>query len=477
MNPHPKNNQTSGNENGNYAFLPPHSDELEQGILGIVLLESTGFEIANDILNPNCFYEAKHKIIWEICLEIYKKGYNIDLLIVADELRKSGKEDEVGGAYYLTKLTMDITNGAHLNQWCVALFEKYQHREMIKLCQETMANSQAENDIFEVLEIHEKKLTTIMLGNTQTPILNTMDVLMSCEEDMERIEKKEKKVLGLTTGFPQFDGLLSGLKGGNLILIAARPSIGKSALAMNLAVNASIDNDVGGQVFSLEMPVKEWMFRMISSISKVPLEAILRGETNANDKARIEEAKKIIIKLKILFDDTSALNITQMKSILRRLVLQDKIGFAIIDYIQIMGMVLGLKFGTRDLEISFNSRNLKAIAKELNIPIIALCQLNRAIEARQIKKPMLSDLRESGSLEQDADVIIFMTESIEPGFVDFHIAKNRNGKTDEFQLPFDKTIQTFFHRDTWVQHTGIITHPDQFITPKQNNNDTDDLPF
>jgi len=395
-----KTRTNSGIENGNSPFFiaPPQNVEYERSVLGVILIDTGAFPVAKDILNSGCFYNPHTKIVWETCEEIAMKGYNIDLLIVKDELAKKGQLDEIGGTYFLTELTIGVVNSAHLVQWCMALFEKFQHRELIRLCSETTTLSQNENDIFEVIESHEIGLTRIIQGNGRYQVKTAMEVLKEVDEELESATDKGK-TLGLSTGFPQLNALLYGLKGGLFYILAARPSKGKSSFAMNLALNAAIENNVGVQIFSLEMPSREYMYRIISYLSGIPMDKIMRGMLDQNDKEKYRSAIAKLSGIRLFFDDTPDLNVAQLKSVARKKVMSGEIGLIIIDYLQIMGVIEGKYFQTRDLEISHISSSLKKLAKELNVPIIALSQLNRAIEARQNKKPMLSDLRECLSSE------------------------------------------------------------------------------
>ncbi len=456
-----RNKRISGRKNGTdidhaLVMLPPRNVDIEKAVLGVILLEGAAFDLARDFLHPECFYEPNHKLIWQACETVYSKGYKIDLIIIADELGKMGELQNIGGAYSLMQLTIDVVSSAHLTQWCIILLEKYQLRETIRICQETISKSHREEDIFEILEEHEKDISIILHGNSTKPIKNTMDLIREVDSDLESLQKGEKKLLGLDTGFPQLNSLLYGLKPGNLILLGARPAVGKSAFAMNLALAISAANNVGIKIFSLEMPAKEYMYRMLSCVSGIAMERLMKGKIEPHEIETYQNAKDSLAKMKIFIDETPAINISQIRSVARRLVARGEIGLIIIDYLQLMGNVPGMRFGTRELEISYISKSLKELAKELNIPIIALSQLSRNLESRSVKKPMLSDLRESGSLEQDADIIIFMAKANVEGFIDFSVAKNRNGKIDEFELMVDFAIQKFFHRDSW----------NQFNTPK-----------
>jgi replicative DNA helicase len=247
-------------------------------------------------------------------------------------------------------------------------------------------------------------------------------------------------------------------------------------MAMNLALEVEATNSIGIQIFTLEMPVKEYMYRIISNTSGIPIEKIMRGQINQFERDHFNNVAKLLSKRKLFFEDSGGLNVAQIKSIARRKVMSGEVGMIIIDYLQIMGTVAGMKFGTKDLEIGYTTMSLKNLAKELNVPIILLSQLNRAIETRNNPKPILSDLRSSGSIEQDADVVIFMSKALD-NYIEFEVAKNRNGRCEAFQLIADYSIQKFYHRDNLPQQSHQFRYPQTDIIPQKRLSDYDDLPF
>ena len=446
-----------------FGKIPPQAKELEEAVLGAIMLEKAAFDNVIDTnLKPECFYVEAHQIIFSAMRDMQQNGVPIDILTVVEELKRKEKLDAVGGAYYITKLTNTVVSTAHIDAHARIILEKFIQRELIRISGEIIGNAYEDStDVFDLLDDSETKMFNITNNYLKKNFEDIRDVLAKTINRIDYLRTREEDISGVTSGFSTLDNITYGWQPTDLIILAARPSVGKTAFALNLARNAALNpvNPVGVGFFSLEMSASQLVQRILSAESEIPLEKISRGKLEEYEYQQL--LNKGIKKLEaapLFIDDTAALNIFEFRAKARRLVNKNNVGLIIIDYLQLMSGS-NERGGNREQEISSISRNLKALAKELNIPIIALSQLNRAVETRKESKvPVLADLRESGAIEQDADMVMFIYrheyyeqlsnehgENIS-GLTEIKIAKHRNGSLETIQLKANLKIQKF---DIW----------------------------
>jgi replicative DNA helicase len=446
-----------------YGKVPPQAVELEKAILGAIMLEKSAIDIAAELLKPECFYLESNQLIYRAILSLNSKHQPVDLLTVGNQLNDNGELELVGGPFYITQLTNAVVSSANIEAHAKIVKEKYIARRCIQIAGE-MIGAAYENgtDVFNMISDHEQaiaELTTGTMGKSATP----MDVaLVQGIQRLEEIKERGEVMTGIPSGFAGIDQVTYGWQNSDFIILAARPAVGKTAFALNLARNAAINNIRPTPVLfiSLEMSLLQLTNRIMSSESEVWLEKISRGNVEKYDMQQIYgKGVEKLAKAPIFIDDTAALNVIELRAKARRLCSKQGIGLIIIDYLQLMSGT-GSE-GNREQQISTISRNLKILAKELNIPIIALSQLSRAVETRQGEKkmPQLSDLRESGAIEQDADMVMFLyrpeyyditsneTGESTKGETHVKIAKHRNGVLETIKLRADLAIQKFHSWD------------------------------
>ena len=442
-----------------YGKLPPQAKDLEEAILGAVMLEKNAFDTVIEILRPDCFYVDTHQRIYAAFVSLADKNMPIDILTVVEELKSRGDLEIVGGPYYITKLTNSVVSTANLEAHARIVLQKFVQRELIRISGEIIGDAYEDGtDVFDLMDDAEEKIFNITnnflktdyksMGNALTEAINRIDELRNSTEDIS----------GVPSGYSSLDKVTFGWQPTDLIILAARPSVGKTAFALNLARNAALHptKPTGVGFFSLEMSASQLVQRILSAESEIPMQKIARGKLEEHEYSQLQKKGiEKLIEAPIYIDDTAALNIFEFRAKARRLVNKHKVGLIIIDYLQLMSGQND-RNSNREQEISNISRNLKALAKELNIPIIALSQLNRAVESRASSKvPLLSDLRESGAIEQDADLVMFIyrNEMYEnynsPEGADvkdmtmIKIAKHRNGSLEEIKLRAMLSIQKF----------------------------------
>lgn len=445
-----------------YGKVPPHAREIEEAVLGAILLEKDKLSDVQEVISkPECFYVDAHQRIYAAILRLPEKGQAVDLLTITEELRRTEELELIGGAYFLTKLTMSVVSSAHVVPHARIVMEKYIQRELIRICGEILSYSyEDKTDVFELLDKAESEMFDISNNFLRKNYSNIGDILIETMEEIAKAKEQKKDVTGVTSGFADLDKITAGWQKTDLIILAARPSVGKTAFALNLALNAAMDktDPKGVAVFSLEMGNTQIVKRMLSAVTEVSMEKISRGHLDDNEFTQISQRMNSLAKAPIFIDDQAGLNIFELRAKCRRLKAKNDIGLVIIDYLQLMHAPTDHKGGNREQEISKISRELKGLAKELSIPIIALSQLSRALESRGGEKgkvPQLSDLRESGAIEQDADMVMFIYRpeyhKIEndamgqpfDGETHINIAKHRNGKLDTVKLKARLDIQKF----------------------------------
>ncbi|MBE7646528.1 replicative DNA helicase [Tenacibaculum finnmarkense] len=440
--------------------LPPQALELEEAVLGAMMIDKKGIDEVIDILAPESFYDKRHQEVYQAIYTLFQNSEPIDLLSVSNQLKKTGKLAVAGGDFFLIGLTQKVASSAHIEFHSRIILEKYIQRRLITISSEIIENSYNETvDVFDLLDEAEGKLFEVTQGNLKKGA-ERADSLV--QQSINRIQEISGKggMSGLQTGFSKLDALTSGWQPSDLIIIAARPGMGKTAFVISMAKNMAIDFGHGVAVFSLEMSSVQLITRMISSETGLTSEKLRKGDLEPHEWEQLNVKVKKLSDAPIFIDDTPALSIFDLRAKARRLVSQHDVKIIVIDYLQLM--TAGGSSGNREQEISTISRNLKALAKELSIPVIALSQLSRAVETRGgSKRPLLSDLRESGAIEQDADIVSFifrpeyygMTEwddddhSPCEGQGEFIVAKHRNGGMDNIRLKFTGHLALFSDLD------------------------------
>ncbi|RYJ40546.1 replicative DNA helicase [Flavobacterium beibuense] len=444
--------------------LPPQALDLEEAVLGAMMIDKKGVDEVIDILQPDAFYKEAHKNIFEAIVQLFNDTQPIDLLTVSAQLKKNGKLDLSGGDFYLIQLTQKISSSAHIEFHSRIILQKFIQRSLIKISSEIIEEAYDETtDIFDLLDQAESKLYEVTQGNIKRSSETAQSLVIQAKKRIEEIAGKEG-LSGVATGFRDLDKLTSGWQPSDLIIIAARPGMGKTAFVLSMARNIAIDFNHGVAVFSLEMSSVQLITRLISSETGLSSEKLRTGKLEKHEWEQLSIKVKNLEKAPLYIDDTPSLSIFDLRAKARRLASQYGIRMIIIDYLQLMtaGGAAGKNGGNREQEISTISRNLKALAKELNVPVIALSQLSRAVETRgSSKRPLLSDLRESGAIEQDADIVSFIyrpeyykidewddeERSPTQGQAEFIVAKHRNGGLDNIRLKFVGSLGKFDNLD------------------------------
>jgi len=437
------------------GYLPPQALDLEEAVLGALMLEKTALLNVSDILNDECFYKPNHQKIYSAIITLSNNAIAIDILTVCEQLKKDGNLESIGGFFYITELTNRVASAANIEFHAKIIKQKFIQRDLIRLGTEIIKNSYDDtSDPFETIEYSTNNLYEMISGTLGRDFV-TFDSLVS-ERYKLYCEGLKEGLTGISTGLSELDEITNGWQNNNLIILAARPAMGKTAMALHFIRNAAINQNLPVAIFSLEMSKEQLSDRIISAESEVELEAIKRRNLRNEQKIKIEKTSNKLFNCKIVIDESSTLTINQVKAKAIRLKQKHDIKLIVVDYLQLLSGS-NKKGANREQEISEISRGLKHIAKDLNIPVIALSQLSRAVESRPggNKKPMLSDLRESGSIEQDADVVMFLYRpeyyGIEEdengnstfGLTEIIIAKNRDGIVDTARCKFVGKFQRF----------------------------------
>ncbi|XPV77453.1 MAG: replicative DNA helicase [Desulfovibrio sp.] len=385
---------------------PPHNLEAEQAVLGGVFQSDKTFSSLVDLLTEDDFYSPAHKIVYRAFVDLYNTNTPIDLLTVSDNLDKSGQLDGIGGPVYLAELAEAVISSANALYHAKIVRDKSVQRGLINAASDIIADCYEAADTDALLDQAEQKIFQISDSRSTATFVDSKTLLDRVFVELGTRCNQEGEVTGIPTDYYDFDRMTAGLQGSDLIIIAGRPSMGKTAFALNLAIRASIIGGACTAVFSLEMSMEQLMSRMLGLYGRVNLSRLRSGTLDSQDWDKLYEAAQDISEAPIFIDDTAALSTLELRSRCRRLKAEHNLGLVVVDYLQLMRS--SRKIDSREQEISDISRTLKAIAKELNVPVIALSQLNRKVEERSDKRPMMSDLRESGAIEQDADMIIFL---------------------------------------------------------------------
>jgi len=452
---------------GNMVFgkVPPQAKELEEAVLGAIMLEKSAFDTVIEILKPECFYGEANQRIFKAMKSLAEKSLPIDLLTVVEELKLKEDLELVGGPYYVSKLTNAVVSSANIEAHARIVLQKFIQRELIRISGEIIGDAYEDStDVFDLLDDAESKLFEITNNHLRSAFEDINTVLVKTIQRIEDMRNRDEDITGVPSGFASLDKLTYGWQQTDLIVLAARPSVGKTAFALNLARSAALHPTKPTPIvfFSLEMSSSQLVQRILSAESEIWLEKITRGKLEEHEMKQLyKRGIERLSNAPIYIDDTAALNIFELRAKCRRLKNKHDIGLIIIDYLQLMSGGGDNKNGNREQEISKISRDLKGLAKELKVPIIALSQLSREVEKRKegAKIPQLSDLRESGAIEQDADMVMFLYR---PEYYDItanemgesnkgetfvKIAKHRNGSLDTIKLKALLHIQKFIEDD------------------------------
>ncbi len=420
----------------------PNSLQMEQAVIGSMLMDRDAVAEVADLLTRDDFYYNQYGLLFSAIVELYNEGKPIDLAIVSNRLKEMGAPESVSSMSYIGEVLDSVQFASHAAEYAKIVQDKAVLRRMIKYAEKTMAQCyESEESVNDLLEQSEKDLFDItQKRNTGMQFVEMKEIALNVLDNIEASAKRGSKVTGVPTGFTDLDDKLTGLHGSELILIAARPAMGKTAFALNIAQYAAMKADVPVALFSLEMSKEQLATRLIAMDSMVDSQAIRTGQLLDTDWDKIMESTYRVGETPMYIDDTPGINIAELRSKCRKLKQTKDIGLIVIDYLQLMNA--GGRSESRQQEISTISRSLKKLARELDVPVIALSQLNRAVDSREDHKPVMSDLRESGAIEQDADVIMFIyrddyynkEDSPKPGIADIIVAKQRNGSTGPVEL-------------------------------------------
>lgn len=436
------------------SVKPPQAPEVEMAVLGAMMIEKEAVPKGIELLTPEAFYIKQHRLIFEAMQSLFEANEPIDTVTLYEELKKKGQIEDAGGAVYLSRLSQNISSAANIEYHAKIVLEKHILRGLITASMEIAQSAyEGSEDAFDLLDRAERQIFEITEAHMKKSYSQMNKAVIQAMEYIELIHSKKHQQFAVPTGFYQMDDMLGGFQKSDLIIIAARPSMGKTAFALSLARNAAVDHKVPVAIFSLEMATIQMVIRMICAEARLNAHLVRTGKLPNEEGPKLSRNIHKLSEAPIFIDDSPSQTILEIRAKCRRLKAEKKLGLVMIDYLQLMNS--STKMESREREISHISRSLKALAKELNIPVIALAQLNRAVESRTDKRPMLSDLRESGSIEQDADVVMFIHRpeyygmkqdadgnSLE-GVAEIIIGKQRNGPTGDVRLKFFKDYARF----------------------------------
>ena len=442
-----------------FGKVPPQAIDMEEAVLGAIMLEKEAVITILDILKPESFYKDAHRKIFKAISDLSSREFPVDLYTVTEELKAHQELESVGGPVYLTQLTSKVVSAANVDYHARIVAQKYIQRELIRVSTEIQTRSFDDTwDVTELLDYSENELFQIAEGNIKREVSPINMVIKDAIREIEEAGKREDALVGTPSGFTRLDRLTSGWQKSELIIVAARPSMGKTAFALSMARNMSIDHGKKVAIFSCEMSSIQLVNRLIVAETDIPSDKIRNGRLSEEEWKQLDTRIKKLVQAPIFIDDTPAISIFELRAKCRRLMAQHKLDIVIVDYLQLMSGPDNA--GSREQEVSTISRSLKSIAKELNVPIIALSQLNRSVEMRGgTKRPLLSDLRESGAIEQDADMVVFIHRQEKFGLLTFEdgsstkgiaeiiLAKNRNGPVDDVRLRFREEKAQFVDID------------------------------
>lgn len=447
--------------------IPPQDLEVEQSVLGALLIDKNAIIKVADILTSRDFYSPVHEKIYEAIIDLYEKHQPIDILSITTKLKEKDFLKEIGGSSYLAELTNKIPTASHVDHYANVVKEKKILRDLIKASSEIAEEAfDTEKNVEDLLDKIEQKILAISQRSLSKSFVPAREELKLAYERIEKLHQGKGALRGVPTGFPELDNTLSGLQNSDLVILGARPSLGKTTLALDIARNAALKTGLTVGIFSLEMSREQVIDRLIAAESQVPLWKLRTGRISEDiEFEMIQNSLDRLSRVNIFIDDTPSPNILQMRSMARRLQVEHGLSLLIVDYLQLIAP----RNGSSDnmvQQITEVSRGLKGLARELNVPVLAVSQLSRAVDQRDNKIPRLSDLRESGSIEQDADVVIFIYRKDrdkqdilpdEQNIAQINIAKHRNGPLSSFNLRFDPERVTFRTIETKYDAVGTET--------------------
>ena len=481
-----------------FGKLPPQAIDLEEACLGALMLEKDALTKVIDILTPESFYKDSHRLIFQAIRRLFERSEPIDILTVTNELKRSGELDIVGGPFVITQLTNRVASASNIEYHSRIVLQKHIQRELIRISADTIRDAYEDtSDVFTLLDQAEKNLFEVAQGNIRRNYQEMSTMVSEAFKQIEAAKLHGTGVTGVQSGFTDLDRITSGWQKSDLIIVAARPGMGKTAFVLSLARNAAIQFNRPVAVFSLEMSSIQLVQRMISSETGIPSDKLRKGTLDNQEWQKLVSMTGKLSSAPVYIDDTPSLSVFDLRSKCRRLKSMYNIEMIVVDYLQLMRSDVDSKNGNREQEISTISRSLKALAKELNVPVIALSQLSRAVESRGgSKRPQLSDLRESGAIEQDADMVTFIyrpeyygiefDEENNPtkGIAEIIIAKHRNGALDNIKLKFISHLAKFTDLDAnegeYVSPSGgsVTDYPNnRLIVSSRMNDMKEDTPF
>lgn len=435
---------------------PPQNLEAEASLLGAILIDGDAIVKIADIVRASDFYDPRHQRIYTAAIQLYEKRSPIDVLTLSDQLKSEGELDTIGGAGYLTELTNFVPTAAHVDQYAEIVAQKSIRRRLIKASQDIVGLGFDESKgLRELIEQAETRLFEVSQEHVKQNVTSLEAILAESFDRLDELHKDKNKLRGLPTGYKDLDNILAGLQRSDLFVLAARPSMGKTALALNIAHNVAVKSQQPVLIFSLEMSKEQLVDRLLALESGVDAWALRTGNLTDADFEKLGHAMGALSEAPIYIDDTPSITVSDLRTKARREAHQRQLGLIIVDYLQLM---MGGRYGSdanRVQEVSEISRGLKGVARELNVPLVALSQLSRSVESRSPQIPQLADLRESGSIEQDADVVAFIyreefynPETDRKNITDILIKKHRNGPTGGVELYFDREKQRFRSLDS-----------------------------
>ncbi len=483
-----------------HGRVPPQATDLEEAVLGAMMLEQNALTNVIDILKPEIFYKESHKKIFEAIFDLFSAGQPIDILTVSEALKKSGELDMVGGAYTISMLTNRVASSANVEYHARIILQKFLQRELIRISSEIIKDSYEDSkDVFDILDRAEKDLFAVSETNLRRNYDDMHSLIKEAVKQIEGAKNQDGHISGIPSGFPELDRVTAGWQKSDLIILAARPGMGKTAFMLTMARNMAVDFKRPIAIFSLEMSGVQLVTRLISSETELPSDKLRRGQLEQYEWEQLNARLNTLTDAPLYIDDTPALSIFELRAKCRRLKAQHDIQLVVVDYLQLMSAGSDNQRGNREQEISNISRSMKSLAKELNIPVIAISQLSRAVETRGgSKRPILSDLRESGAIEQDADMVLFIyrpeyykiteDEHGKPteGLAQLIIAKHRNGALKDIDLRFIQNFAKFTEYDSGdfglsaeMKPSGQFDDQPNIMTfpSKMNDMDDDEVPF
>ncbi len=431
-----------------YGTNLPFSLEAEQSVLGAILVEPSCISTALEYLKPESFYKEQHQEIFSVLMRMFVSAQTIDFITVLEQVKGENIFPDEGAAkLYLTQLVQVVPSASNLVSYAKIVQEKYYLRSLIASSQNTITLArEGQGDAQSLLDRAEQEIFDIRQGKNTTGLVRIDEIIMETYDRLQKLSSEDRsEYVGVSTGFGSLDTLITGLNKSDLVLLAARPAMGKTAFALNIATNVAVRGGKKVAIFSLEMGKEQLVSRILSSEALIPSTNLRTGSLSGEDWVKVAMTAQVLSKAPIYIDDTPGITVAEMKAKLRRI---RDVGLVVIDYLQLMST--GRKDGNRVQEVSEITRSLKILAKELNVPVITLSQLSRGPDSRSDHRPMLSDLRESGSIEQDADIVLFLyrdayynRESEEPNLAECIVAKNRHGETDSVKLGWDGQFTRF----------------------------------